>query len=97
MIEATEVDGQKLDQEQREDQRKLGKLYYHRFCIHCHGPEGKGDGSSAAYLSPSPRDLSLGLFKFRSTSSNTLPLDKDLVKTMIRAHLIDVPHSGTKH
>ncbi len=84
MIEATEVDGQKLDQEQREDQRKLGKLYYHRFCIHCHGAQGKGDGSTAAYLSPSPRDLSLGLFKFRSTSSNTLPLDQDLIKTIKR-------------
>ena len=84
MIEATEVDGQKLDQEQREDQRKLGKLYYHRFCIHCHGLQGKGDGSTAAYLSPSPRDLSLGLFKFRSTSSNTLPLDQDLIKTIKR-------------
>ena len=33
-----------------------------------------------------------------NNAAATTPFDdKDPVKTMIRAHLIDVPHSGTKH
>jgi len=34
-----------------------GKLVYQVYCNRCHGPEGRGDGPSAAELKPPPRDL----------------------------------------
>lgn len=83
MIEATDQEaGQQPLGLEREERFKLGKTYYRRFCVHCHSETGKGNGRAADYLSPSPRDLSLGLFKFRSTATNTLPLDRDLFRTI---------------
>ncbi len=60
-----------------------GKIYS-RYCAGCHGDEGKGDGGSAAYLDPRPRDFTKGLFKFRSTKSGELPTDEDLFRTISR-------------
>lgn len=34
-----------------------GRLVYQVSCNRCHGPEGRGDGPSAAELKPPPRDL----------------------------------------
>ncbi|MEC7641375.1 MAG: ethylbenzene dehydrogenase-related protein [Nitrospinota bacterium] len=61
-----------------------GKSNYHRFCAHCHGEGGKGDGEASYFLFPRPRDLSHGIFKFHSTQPNALPLDEDLFKTIKR-------------
>lgn len=33
------------------------KIYARSGCATCHGPEGKGDGASAAAMSTKPRDL----------------------------------------
>ena len=38
---------------------KAGSVLYARFCSGCHGPEGKGDGGSAPYLEPAPRNLAM--------------------------------------
>ncbi|HEV7222759.1 MAG TPA: redoxin domain-containing protein [Pirellulales bacterium] len=38
-------------------QASRGKLVYQVYCNRCHGPEGRGDGPSAAELKPPPRDL----------------------------------------
>jgi len=61
---------------------KQGRKYYYKFCVHCHGQKGKGDGRASYHLFPAPRELSLGIFKFHSTRTNTLPLDEDLVRTI---------------
>jgi mono/diheme cytochrome c family protein len=33
-----------------------GRVAYRKYCVQCHGYEGKGDGTSAAHLTPPPRD-----------------------------------------
>lgn len=30
---------------------------YEKYCVTCHGPEGKGDGVMAKFLDPKPKDL----------------------------------------
>ena len=56
----------------------IGKQVYEESCAHCHGLEGRGDGSAAENLLPRPRDFTRGLYKIRSTESGQLPTDKDL-------------------
>ena len=56
----------------------IGKQVYEESCAHCHGIEGRGDGSAAENLLPRPRDFTRGLYKIRSTESGQLPTDKDL-------------------
>lgn len=55
-----------------------GKELYEESCAHCHGIEGRGDGSAAENLLPRPRDFTRGLYKIRSTESGELPTDQDL-------------------
>ena len=55
-----------------------GKVVYEQSCAHCHGTEGRGDGSAAENLLPRPRDFTRGLYKIRSTESGQLPTDQDL-------------------
>jgi len=33
-----------------------GRRAYRKYCVQCHGFGGKGDGTSAAHLTPPPRD-----------------------------------------
>src|SRR5438309_11970796 len=53
-------------------------------CIGCHGAKGDGNGVAATFLSPRPRDFTLGAFKFRTTPSGSLPTDGDLFRTITR-------------
>ncbi len=46
-----------------------GYALYRRHCLHCHGVSGAGDGPTAPFLYPRPRDYRKGLFKFTSTPS----------------------------
>ena len=55
-----------------------GKEVYENSCAHCHGVEGRGDGSAAENLLPQPRDFTRGLYKIRSTEAGQLPTDQDL-------------------
>ena len=55
-----------------------GKEVYEESCAHCHGTEGRGDGSAAENLLPKPRDFTRGLYKIRSTEAGELPTDQDL-------------------
>lgn len=55
-----------------------GKEVYEESCAHCHGVEGRGDGSAAKNLLPQPRDFTGGIYKIRSTAGGELPTDKDL-------------------
>ena len=57
-----------------------GKAIYDDKCAHCHGAQGKGDGSGAERLHPRPRDFTRGQYKIRSTESRELPTDDDLLR-----------------
>ena len=61
-----------------------GKAVYDAHCVECHGSSGKGDGPSAAYLIPRPRDFTTGKYKIRSTESGTPPSDEDLIGSVRR-------------
>ncbi|MDB4637492.1 MAG: c-type cytochrome [Planctomycetaceae bacterium] len=49
------------------DTLKSGRALYMEHCLHCHGVSGDGNGPTALYLNPRPRDYRLGQFKFKST------------------------------
>src|SRR5262245_36730701 len=46
-----------------------GKVLYQVYCTHCHGPEGHGDGSSAAGLKSPVPDFAAGPWKHGATPS----------------------------
>jgi mono/diheme cytochrome c family protein len=53
-----------------------GKIVYERDCATCHGPEGKGDGETATYLTPQPQDFTTGLIQKRSDEFLTAVITK---------------------
>lgn len=59
-----------------------GYALYRRHCLHCHGVSGAGDGPTASFLYPRPRDYRKGLFKFTSTTSLHKPARSDLRRTI---------------
>jgi len=59
-----------------------GYAIYRRNCLHCHGVSGAGDGPTAPFLYPSPRDYRKGIFKFTSTPSGARPARDDLRRTI---------------
>lgn len=61
-----------------------GREVYEAHCVGCHGPQGDGNGRAATFLSPRPRNFTLGVFKFRTTPSGSLPNDGDLYRTVTR-------------
>ncbi|MGB7946077.1 MAG: c-type cytochrome [Candidatus Binatia bacterium] len=60
----------------------LGQQIYEVNCAVCHGVKGDGNGSAASMFRIQPRDFRNGIFKFRSTASNSLPTDEDLLRTI---------------
>src|SRR5580765_769145 len=66
------------------DAQPRGKAVYDAHCVECHGSVGKGDGPSAAYLVPRPRDFTSGKYKIRTTESGTIPSDDDLIGSVRR-------------
>src|SRR5262249_47806440 len=50
-----------------------GYSLYRLHCLHCHGVSGAGDGPTASFLYPRPRDYRKGLFKFTSTPTGVKP------------------------
>jgi mono/diheme cytochrome c family protein len=59
-----------------------GYAIYRRNCLHCHGVSGAGDGPTAPFLYPFPRDYRRGIFKFTSTPSMARPHRDDLRRTI---------------
>src|SRR5579871_3796418 len=57
----------KVDKSQPGWKLQEGRNLYMRHCLHCHGVSGDGDGPTAQYLNPRPRDYRQGVFKFTST------------------------------
>lgn len=61
---------------------QAGKEVFRQNCAGCHGVDADGKGPAALMLSPKPRNLVTGAFKFRSTSLGSLPTDQDLLRTI---------------
>lgn len=59
-----------------------GRALYARECSVCHGAQGEGDGPGALYLAQKPRNLTLGVFKIRSTPTGQFPTAQDLFDTI---------------
>jgi mono/diheme cytochrome c family protein len=59
-----------------------GYAVYRRNCLHCHGVSGAGDGPTAPFLYPPPRDYRKGIFKFTSTPDGVKPHRDDLRRTI---------------
>lgn len=51
-----------------DDALARGGVLYRRWCLHCHGETGAGDGAQAVHLSAMPRDYRQGVFKFITTN-----------------------------
>jgi cytochrome c oxidase cbb3-type subunit 2 len=66
------------------DSEQRGHGLYLRYCVYCHGVFGDGNGDNAPFLDPRPRDFTAATFKCRSTPTGTLPLDSDLIATLVR-------------
>src|SRR5438445_12958355 len=61
-----------------------GHGLYLRYCVLCHGVYGDGNGDTAPFIDPKPRDFTIATFKSRPTPTGTLPTDSDLLNP--RAH-----------
>ncbi|MGH7445359.1 MAG: c-type cytochrome, partial [Longimicrobiales bacterium] len=59
-----------------------GKATYDRWCIECHGAEGRGDGPAAATMLPRPRDFTQARYQIRTTPSGALPTDADILRVL---------------
>jgi mono/diheme cytochrome c family protein len=67
------------------DKLAEGSNLYRRHCVHCHGVPGNGEGPTAAWVNPHPRDYRRGIFKFTSSSQPSgkrKPRREDLVRTV---------------
>lgn len=61
---------------------KEGRNLYMQHCLHCHGVSGDGNGPTAQFLNPRPRDYRQGVFKFKSTQGPLKPASADLVRVL---------------
>lgn len=59
-----------------------GKRIFESQCMPCHGRNGRGDGEWAGVPKDRPRDLTKGIFKFRTTPMGALPTEADLLRTI---------------
>lgn len=60
-----------------------GRMLYMRHCSHCHGTSGDGNGPTARYLNPKPRDYRNGVFKFTSTNDMS-KISRDDLKRILK-------------
>ncbi len=56
---------------------------YRRQCLHCHGTDGGGNGPTAEFLDPPPRDYREGKFKWIGVERNTRPRRDDLLSILM--------------
>ena len=66
---------------------QAGRMLYMEHCVHCHGTSGDGNGPTAKYLNPKPRDYRLGKFKFTTTK----PLEKIATSDLKRTVKLGIP------
>lgn len=77
--EAPRLEGTDLVSQERLD---AGSKLYRIHCLHCHGVTGDGQGPTAPFLYPRPRDYRQGVFKFTSTDYGVAPTEDDLRRTL---------------
>ena len=53
-------------------------------CAHCHGITGGGDGPTAPFLNPYPRDYRQGVFKYKSTFGAAKSTHDDLKRVLVK-------------
>ena len=80
----SDLGAKKPEAMQEEGLLARGRNIYLHMCVFCHGKDGNGGGTATDYLYPWPRDFRMGIFKFRSTPTGTLPRDEDLYRTIIK-------------
>ena len=94
-VESGESEASKLDEFVAES-KEVGRLafvewyptlresaeLYRLQCLHCHGPSGGGDGPTADFLEPRPRDYRRGIFKFTALKDKSRPRRADLYRTL---------------
>jgi mono/diheme cytochrome c family protein len=51
-------------------------------CLHCHGASGGGDGPTARFLDPLPRDYRRGIFKFTAVKDKARPRRADVYEVL---------------
>ncbi len=61
-----------------------GKALFDQHCAVCHGDEGRGNGDASAFLLVRPRNFTLGVYRYRSTTYASMPLDGDIFRTLYR-------------
>jgi len=93
---ATEKKGSITPASPVEPTLEKGKQIYAQKCAWCHGDSGKGDGLSAAFSSPRPRNFTKSHIKIRSTAFGKIPTDQDIFD-MITKGLPGTTMSGWKH
>lgn len=59
-----------------------GKVLFAENCSSCHGENGAADGTCAPFLMPQPRDLTTGVYRFKTTPGGEMPTDEDLFRTI---------------
>lgn len=85
LFEAQAVDHTQVSLQKSENYIEFGEQVYNRRCAGCHGVEGDGNGPAATFMfKDRPRDFTKAVFKLRSTSSQSLPTDGDLLRTITR-------------
>jgi mono/diheme cytochrome c family protein len=70
------------DREEAGWRLKEGRNLYMQHCLHCHGVSGDGNGPTARFLNPRPRDYRQGVFKFKSTHAPMKPSHDDLERIL---------------
>lgn len=66
------------------DEHGVARGLYREHCVHCHGVTGDGNGPTAAFLNPYPRDYRPGKFKFKSTPVGFRPTHSDLKQVVVQ-------------
>lgn len=61
-----------------------GMDIYNENCAVCHGENGDGKGPLATGFTPRPRDLTKGVFKFRTSEVGEFAVQADLISTIRR-------------
>lgn len=61
---------------------RLGAVSFRTQCLQCHGATGRADTTTAAMLTPRPRDFSLGVVKFTATVGEARARRSDLEHTL---------------
>lgn len=82
MKETIEKLEQHAEKDEREREMALGRDVYKAACMTCHGIKGDGNGPSAKFLDPKPRNFTNGIFKWRTTAYGQLPTEEDLERTI---------------